>query len=109
MQGSEEFEPFYAHDPQLLNFSSTHVDHSTAVKLAAQAALESISFNYDEEPELVFPSQDYQDISKNSMLTGQEVEEEEEEEEEENEDFIVTTYKGRFQCPRPNCSKVCFC
>lgn len=81
------------------------VDHSTAVKLAAQAALETISYSYDEldQPQLVFPFQEYSEVSSSKTIIQNE---EEEDDNDDEEDFSAQTFKGKFQCPRPNCSKV---
>lgn len=64
------------------------------IQLAAQAALECVAeFEPEVEPE-------YFMNTCNSFDTLPEIPQEEE------DDLLVTTYKGRYQCPRPNCSKV---
>jgi hypothetical protein len=94
-------------------------DYSTAVTLAAQAALESMASYEEYEQELVLPTQEYQEMvksdssktlvkSKSSSIHDEDEFQSKDGDDENEEDFVVTTYKGRFQCPRPNCSKVLF-
>ena len=87
-------------------------EYQNYINLAAQAAIESIQA-YEEYEELALPSHELlEQQSQPPSAIKQEISESvswsKEEEAEEEEDYIVTTYKGRFQCPRPNCSKV-FC
>jgi hypothetical protein len=77
---------------------SGYDDHAQAVKLAAQAALEV--FHYDSDMELdlkqALPVKEESPIGADEETLDGGIE----------EDLVVQTVKGRYMCPRPNCSKV---
>ena len=77
-------------------------EYQNYINLAAQAAIESIQ-QYEEYETLALPSHELLETKSEDQPVAPPPASNEEE-----EDYIVTTYKGRFQCPRPNCSKVLF-
>jgi hypothetical protein len=68
--------------------------HDEAIQRAAQAALE------------VFQTYDDLDFSCTIVKPDIPMEELDLEPEEEEEDVVIQTVKGRYMCPRPNCSKL---